>query len=825
MKNAMAFKQLCRGSAWILPVICILFPGITFGQFGPRGVCRAMVIGISEYQDPEIPDLRFAHRDAQAFAIYLQIRPVDKVKPENLKLLINDQATGGNVHLAIRSIVQESQSGDKVVIYFAGHGDVETLYPDEPGHLLVFDTPANNYSANSLRLDDIRRSVNALVSRNIQVLIVTDACHAGKLAGSAVNGAQAATSSMAEQFNSEIKILSCQSNEFSQEGEQWGEGRGVFSWYLIQGLMGMADVDRDLQVTIKELSRFLEDMIEPDVAPQRQTPNLVGDRNARIAVIDEAQLLAFRKELDPNFSTSNPVLASREPDVPPVERIDSVWVKKRSSIQWALDNKRLIREDMGSDDPGRISAYDQLQQLKKDYPEKNEVKQIEDQLIAKLQEGAQQAVNAYLKNDQQELINRWKGSSASYQRFPAYLKTAASMLDSDQYLRNRLLALAHYFQAINYRFSAEKETRTRSSFLHQALAQADSAKLFEPRSAYIPNEIGLIYSRLDMEGKAIQYYQEALDIAPTWAMPYNNLAMNAYEENLNQAAEWASMALQRDSSLFGSYFVRALFHKENNEQFLAETALLEGIRRNPNIPQPMMNFASYWIQVERPEMAEMWYQQVLTKSPIATNHLHDIGNYYSNKSDFDRSIYYFQQVIKADPTFTEAWFEMGNAFMHKGNLKDAKNAFQETLKLQNNHPGALSNLGHIAFREGEPQMSLTYYKQAMNAIPGTTYCPAIEGAAAVQLQLGSLSESKKLITQFLNECADIPSFHESRKSVFYNLACIESREGRLEDAFIALEKALDAGFGNENHIRTDPDLQSLHDKPEWEQILKKYFNN
>ena len=24
---------------------------------------------------------------------------------------------------------------------FAGHGDVETLYPDEPGHLLVYDTP------------------------------------------------------------------------------------------------------------------------------------------------------------------------------------------------------------------------------------------------------------------------------------------------------------------------------------------------------------------------------------------------------------------------------------------------------------------------------------------------------------------------------------------------------------------------------------------------------------------------------------------------------------------------------------------------------------
>ncbi|MBK9016870.1 MAG: hypothetical protein IPM82_23965 [Saprospiraceae bacterium] len=33
---------------------------------------RAVVVGISDYQDPEIPDLRFADKDAQAFAGWLQ---------------------------------------------------------------------------------------------------------------------------------------------------------------------------------------------------------------------------------------------------------------------------------------------------------------------------------------------------------------------------------------------------------------------------------------------------------------------------------------------------------------------------------------------------------------------------------------------------------------------------------------------------------------------------------------------------------------------------------------------------------------------------------
>ena len=35
------------------------------------GATYAVVIGISDYQDPQIPDLRFADKDAEAFANFL----------------------------------------------------------------------------------------------------------------------------------------------------------------------------------------------------------------------------------------------------------------------------------------------------------------------------------------------------------------------------------------------------------------------------------------------------------------------------------------------------------------------------------------------------------------------------------------------------------------------------------------------------------------------------------------------------------------------------------------------------------------------------------
>ncbi|MCF8243528.1 MAG: caspase family protein [Saprospiraceae bacterium] len=51
---------------------------------------RAVVIGISNYQDPGIPDLRFADKDAKAFASFLRSPPGGDVSSDHLRLLTNE---------------------------------------------------------------------------------------------------------------------------------------------------------------------------------------------------------------------------------------------------------------------------------------------------------------------------------------------------------------------------------------------------------------------------------------------------------------------------------------------------------------------------------------------------------------------------------------------------------------------------------------------------------------------------------------------------------------------------------------------------------------
>ncbi|MBK9017581.1 MAG: caspase family protein [Saprospiraceae bacterium] len=88
-----------------------------------KATTRAVVVGISDYQDMGIPDLRFADRDAEAFANWLRSPAGGSVPERNLVLLTNKQATIAQFAKALDGLMETVKEGDLVIIYFSGHGD------------------------------------------------------------------------------------------------------------------------------------------------------------------------------------------------------------------------------------------------------------------------------------------------------------------------------------------------------------------------------------------------------------------------------------------------------------------------------------------------------------------------------------------------------------------------------------------------------------------------------------------------------------------------------------------------------------------------------
>ena len=127
----------------------------------------AVVVGISDYQDPGIPDLRFADKDAEAFAAFLSSKAGGSLDQDHLKLLLNKQASMAQFANALDWLMESAKEGDKVIIYFSGHGDVEKKTLTQPGFLLCWDAPASVYiSGGAFALPMLQEVVSTISIQN-----------------------------------------------------------------------------------------------------------------------------------------------------------------------------------------------------------------------------------------------------------------------------------------------------------------------------------------------------------------------------------------------------------------------------------------------------------------------------------------------------------------------------------------------------------------------------------------------------------------------------------------------------------------------------------
>jgi hypothetical protein len=65
-------------------------------------------------------------------------------------------------------------------------------------------------------------------------------------------------------------------SELSEEGENGGGGHGVFTYYLLQGLQGEADANKDGTVTAGELFAYLSEKVSKATEGQQNPQAFPG---------------------------------------------------------------------------------------------------------------------------------------------------------------------------------------------------------------------------------------------------------------------------------------------------------------------------------------------------------------------------------------------------------------------------------------------------------------------------------------------------------------------------------------------------------------------
>ena len=281
----------------LLFIACIICAGSVSAQTaGSAGSnTYAIVVGISGYQNPAIPRLMYADKDATLFADWLQSKAGGSVPGYHVKLFTNENATIANIYTALDWLKTQAKKDDLVYIYFSGHGDIETRDTISQGYLLAWNSPSNNYRNNAISVADINEQANLLTTRNnAKVIIITDACHSGKMAGDFYKGRQLTAANLQLVLNNQVRLASCAADQQAAEGPGWGAGRGVFSYYLLMGLQGMAAANSNGVIQLKSLETFLDTSFKKDdglaIEKHQQQPVIDGSPLFAMAMVDTATL-------------------------------------------------------------------------------------------------------------------------------------------------------------------------------------------------------------------------------------------------------------------------------------------------------------------------------------------------------------------------------------------------------------------------------------------------------------------------------------------------------------------------------------------------------
>ena len=144
-------------------------------ESGKLGKYKALIMGINDYMGPEIPDLETATNDATAVARVLKEKYGFEVK-----LLLDREATKEAIYRELRNLTESTKPNDSVLIYFAGHGDLDRTY--DGGWWIPADAVGGN-PVTYLDNVQVQKAMRSMKARH--VLLVSDACYSGTLFGKA----------------------------------------------------------------------------------------------------------------------------------------------------------------------------------------------------------------------------------------------------------------------------------------------------------------------------------------------------------------------------------------------------------------------------------------------------------------------------------------------------------------------------------------------------------------------------------------------------------------------------------------------------------------
>jgi hypothetical protein len=244
-------------------------------KIAPARDAVAIIIGIQNYK--RVPNAEFANNDAREFSEYA-IRALG-IKPEKIKILLDDEADEVNIVKAFENWLPIQVNKDKtdVYVFYSGHGlpapDGKSLY------FLPHGVDKELLSRTAVAQNEIVAALTNAKPKSVTMFI--DACYSGQTRGGDVLIANAKPVALKADTNvyppNFTVITASTSDQISSSSSELKHG--IFSFYLMKGMEGEADANKDGKITVGEMQDYLSDKVarQATTLGRKQNTQVIGD--------------------------------------------------------------------------------------------------------------------------------------------------------------------------------------------------------------------------------------------------------------------------------------------------------------------------------------------------------------------------------------------------------------------------------------------------------------------------------------------------------------------------------------------------------------------
>jgi eukaryotic-like serine/threonine-protein kinase len=360
---------------------------------------------------------------------------------------------------------------------------------------------------------------------------------------------------------------------------------------------------------------------------------------------------------------------------------------------------------------------------------------------------------------------------------------------------------------------------------------------------------------------AAELFGQAVQKDPKFALAYSGLADASLAIYMSKKdAFWSARALsaaqqaqQLNDSIPEVHFSLAKVYASTGKSAEAITELQRALKLEPNSDDGYRTLGDVYMSTNRSAEAIAAYQKAIDLNPYFWMNYNAIGIAYSNLGDLDKALDAFHKITELEPDNSAAFNNAGLILLREGKYEQSIPEFQKAISLTPNNDDAYSNLGYAYFNLKRYDDAVTNFAKAVELNPADnintgnladayrwsgqkdkaneTYDKAIELAykdlqvnprSAPALSSLALYHAKKgQSAQALAFIARARLLDKDNVDFIYDEAEIQALANHPDEALKLLRQALQKGEPF-MAAKTDPELASLQNRPEFAQLEKEF---